>query len=197
MRALALLFSFFCLSCQPVLKTAYGIKKPKLETDNSIKKYLVKNKVDTSKVYVFKDYFAFAKASGKNLMEVPDAVFFNATGNLVRYKKETETCNARVDDFISEMENFSNQPDDPNIKLDEFLEMLSGKPIDEAADVKVFITWTVYAGRLNKTKAFEWIRLIEKAKARGVNANWYLVNCDFQKSWNLPPPVLAKLGIKD
>jgi len=191
------LISTFCLGCQTTVKTAYGIKKPRLETQASIKKYLVKNKVDTSHVYVLKDLSAFVTASSKNLLSIPDAVFFNKNGNLVRYKKETEDCNAKVDDFIAEIGNFSALPEDPNIKMDELLGMLYGKPISAKADVNVFITWTVYAGRLNKTKAFEWIKLMEKAKANGIKANWYLLNCDYQKSWNLPPQAIEKLGIKD
>lgn len=197
MRAAVLFLSFLCLSCQTVLKTAYGIKQPKVETGRSIRKYLVKKKIDTSDVYVFKNYFAFAKASGKNILNVPDALFFNAAGNLVRYKKETVQCNAKVGDFIADLENFSSLPEDTNMNMDEFLGMLEGQPIDKKADVNVFITWAVPAGRLNKTKAFEWIQLIEKARAKGINAKWHLVNCDFQKNWNMPPQLLEQLGIED
>jgi hypothetical protein len=197
MRALSLVFVLLlCSGCQTALKTAYGIKKPKLETTQSIKKYLVKQDIDTSNVYVLKDIKAFLSASQKKMLSIPDAIFFNKQGNLVRYKKETEDCNAKVDDFIAELENFSALPEDPNITMTEFLGMLEGGPINQKADINVFITWTVYAGRLNKTKAFEWIHLIEKAKAKGINANWYLLNCDYQKSWNLPPQALEKLGIK-
>jgi len=198
MRALCIaIVLLFFVGCKPVLKTAYGIKKPKLETTQSVKRYLVKNKVDTTHVYAFKDLNAFAAANAKNLINVPDVIFFNKSGNLVRYKKETEDCNAKVDDFIGELENFSTLDEDPRVTMDELAQMLAGKPINERADVNVFITWTVYAGRLNKTKAFEWIHLIEKAKAKGISANWYLLNCDFQKSWNMPPQVLDKLGIKN
>lgn len=185
-----------CVGCTPVLKTAYGIKKPKVESPGSVKKFLVKHKIDTSKVYVLKDINAFVTANQKKLMTFPDAVFFNKQGNLVRYKKETEDCNAKVDDFISELENFSTLPQDSSVTMTDLDAMLLGNPITERADVNVFITWTVYSGRLNKTKAFEWIHLIEKAKARGVNANWYLLNLDFQKSWNMPPELLDKFGVK-
>jgi hypothetical protein len=188
---------FFCYGCKPALKTAYGIKKPRLENEVSIKKYLAKKHVDTTNVYTFKDIQAFLVTSQKGMLSFPEAIFFNKQGNLVRYKKEAETCNAAVDDFLLDLGSFSDLPEDKSITMDEFQGLLKGAGELEKADVNVFITWTIYSGRLNKTKAFEWVNLINKAKANGINDKVYLLNCDYQKSWNLPPQVIEKLGIKD
>jgi hypothetical protein len=191
---LALVFSS---GCQSALKTAYGIKKPRLENKVSIKKYLTKYKVNATDVYTFKDIQSFLKAGQEDLLSFPEAIFFNKDGNRVRYKKEAEACNAKVGDFLSDLENFSKMPQDSSMTMKQFFELLSDKPTVENADVNVVITWTKYVGRLNKTKAFKWIELIESAKAKGINVNYYLLNCDYQKSWNLPPQVIEKLGIKD
>jgi hypothetical protein len=183
--------------CQSAMKTAYGIKKPRLETEKSIKKYLIKHKIDTTNVYVFKNIQSFGKAAQKDLLSFPEAIFFNDKGNLVRYKKEAVDCNAKVGDFLSDLGDFSKMPQDSTTTMNELFELLAGKPIEEKVDVNVVITWTKYVGRLNKIKAFEWIGLIESAKAKGINVKYYLLNCDYQKSWNLSPEAIDKLGIKD
>lgn len=188
---------FFCMGCKTALKTAYGIKKPRLETEFSTKKYLLRRDVDTSNVYTFKNIQSYLAAAQKDMLSFPEAIFFNKQGNLVRYKKEAEYCNAKVDDFLSDLSSFSKMPEEQSITMDQFLGHLNGDLQPEKADVNVFITWTIYSGRLNKTKAFEWIKLIDKAKANGINAKVYLVNCDFQKAWNLPEELRDKLGIKD
>lgn len=196
-KGVVVLLLMIVCGCHSAMKTAYGIKKPRLETETSIKKYLVKEKVDTTGVLVFRDLPSFFKASQMNLMNVPEALFFNRNGNLVRYKKETETCNAKVDDFITDLSQFSNMQEDKSITISQFSGLLKGNASQqENADINVFITWTVYAGRLNKTKAFEWIRLLETAKSKGINVNYHLLNCDFQKNWNIPKEVCDQLGIK-
>jgi hypothetical protein len=49
---------------------------------------------------------------------------------------------------------------------------------------------------LAQKKAFLWIDLLEKAKSEGVKVNYYLLNCDYQKSWDIPEESKEKLGIK-
>jgi hypothetical protein len=61
----------------------------------------------------------------------------------------------------------------------------------------VFITWAVFAGKLNDEKAFEWVKLLNDAKKKGINVNYYLLNCDFQKSWNLSKEEKEGIGIKE
>ena len=197
MRAVNLVIVFvLCLGCAPIMKTAYGIKKPRVETKPSVKSYLAKRNVDTSNVFVFKDMQSFLAAAQKNMVNFPEAIFFNKQGNMVRYKKEAEDCNAKVNDFLDDLNSFANQPEDKSVTMDQFLTMLSKSQSVEKADINVFITWTIYSGRLNKTKAFEWIKLIDKARANGIDAKVYLLNCDYQQSWNLPPELLDKLGVK-
>ena len=200
MRAsmIAATFAAMCaLSCTTVLKTAYGIKKPKLETETSAQRYLSRRHIDTTDMLTFKDFEAFASAQQRGMLSIPDAMFFNAHGNLVRYKKEGEGCNAKVDDFLTDLKQFSSLPDDTTITLNDLSSLVNRDLASQRPEVTVVVTWTIYAGRLNKTKAFEWVKLVDKAKANGIDVRAYLLNCDFQKAWNLPPIALEKLGIKN
>ena len=52
-------------------------------------------------------------------------------------------------------------------------------------EITVLITWATYLGKVNKQKAFEWIKLLEQAKDQGIKINYYLINYDLQESWNL------------
>jgi hypothetical protein len=197
-----LLFSIILLvsltSCKAVLKSYNQLKSPKLETESSIKKYLLKNKIDTSNVYVYKDLNSFAKASKMGLLVIPDIVFFNKEGNKVNYKEKGSNCNAHAGSFIAELSTFSNFPSDDTKKIDDFVKLIDNPKQTNftSAEINVFINWTIYVGRLNKVKAFDWIKLIEIAKQKGININYYLLNCDFQKSWNLTSENQEALGIK-
>ena len=192
-----LFFVMFLTGCKPILKTAYGIKNPKLEDKESIKKYLVKKEIDTTNVYVFKDLMAFATASQKDLLSIPDAIFFNKKGNFVPYKETANSCNANADKFLVDLKSFDHAVEDSTKKMNDVFKLLKPSMNFRRSDINVFITWTTYAGRLNKTKAFEWIKLIERAKKSGVDISYYLVNCDFQKSWNLTDQQKKQLNLKD
>jgi uncharacterized protein YceK len=184
--------------CQSVLKTAYGIKAPKIEDRASVKGYLVRHDVDTSNVYIFKSLPAFAIASQRDILSIPDALFFNREGDLVPYKDPGSDCNAKVGDFIHDLSGFDSVKPDKTQNINELLELLENKENHDTAraDVNVFITWTVYAGKLNRKKAFEWVKVLQHAQKRGANLKYFLVNCDYQQSWNIPADVQKKLGIK-
>jgi hypothetical protein len=185
------------VGCKPAVKAAYGIKKPKLEDNRSIRDYLVQKGIDTSYVYTFNSLQSFALASSMEFLNIPDATFFNRQGYYVPYKEPGVDCNASADKFLLDMAGFTKtQPDASRTmgSLVSLLKMPENKK-QNLAEINVFITWTVYAGKLNKQKAFEWIKLIEKAKQKGISINYYLVNCDFQRSWNIPPDIQRELGI--
>ena len=87
-------------------------------------------------------------------------------------------------------------PEDTNVKMNDVFKLFKNADVPQQnADITVLITWTVYAGKLNKSKAFEWTHLLKTAQTKGINVQYYLLNCDMQKDWNLPKEALARLGI--
>jgi len=187
----------FC-SCTSILQIAYGVKKPRLETIESIHVFENENGLDSTRTSTFKDLRSFVLASQQRFVTIPDAIFFNKEGHFVSYNKTAKECSANVDSFIEDIETFNTYAVDERIQLSNFVKLLSPQEEQELAkaDINVFITWTVYAGRLNEEKAFEWVKLLEQAIANGTSINYYLLNCDYQKSWNIPKEVQKKLGIK-
>ena len=200
MRKLILLFavSATLLGCKFALKTFKGIKNPKIESYASTKKYLFKNGMDTTRVLYFKNLNTFAFASKKKLLQVPNALFFDKSGSFVDYRKNAKDCNAKVGTFIDDL-NFFREAKRYSTKtirdLEKLVQSSNKNQVLEKTDVTVFITWSKYAGSLNREKAFDWVKLLEQAKRRGINVNYYLLNCDLQESWNLTAEQKKDLGL--
>ncbi len=193
------IFLVLLVSCKSTLKTIKGIKDPKIETYSATKKYLYKKDMDTARVVYFKDFNSFALASKKKLLQVPNALFFDKNGNFVDYRKTTSDCNAKVDGFIQDLNSFAHAKKDSTKTITDLKVLLVGSNknllMEKKADITVFITWAKFAGALNKEKAFDWVKLLEAAKQKGINVNYYLLNCDFQESWNLTKEQKEALGV--
>lgn len=195
----SLVLILLCLSsCNALLKTAYGIKKPKLETLSSIHAFEHEHGLDSTKTITFKDFSSFITASQQGFITIPDAIFFNEEGHFVSYNKTAQDCNANVDSFIKDMDTFDTYPVNETIKLSDFTQLLTPNILNNGSQtgIHVFITWTTYAGKMNDEKGFEWVNLLEEVQSNGANVNYHLLNCDYLESWNIPKEVQKKLGIK-
>ena len=174
-------------SCSYLLKKKYQIKKPKLENLKSINNYLSKKGMDTTHSLYIKDFKSFAEITKSMGMIIPNAYFFNKEGNFVSYKKKAEDCTAKITPFFSELNHLSELPFETNKKQDSFEQLLMPNSViknkKSNSTITVFITWAIYTGKLNDENAFSWIELVEKAKKNGIKIDYYLVNCDFQESW--------------
>ncbi len=195
MIRLSLLIVFALVSCQPVLKAAYGVKKPTLEQKKDVREFVHRNGIDSTRLVFFRDFNMFIDASQKKLLSFPDAYFFNSQGQLVKYNKTATECNAGVDLFLTELQNFDHHPID-STRTETDLRRLLRVSNEDSASITVYITFANYIGRLNKEKTFVWVDLIEKARAAGISINYYLVNCDFLREWNIPEETRKALGIK-
>ncbi len=188
MKKITLVFTVLLIvSCKPLAKMVFHVKNPDFETLETQRRFLQNNDVPVSEFFYLKDFNSFASASKNKYLSIPDAFFFNKEGNLVRYKKSSSDCNAKVDDFITDLKEFSNAPSDSLINVNKLLPLFESEAkIDlKKTDVTVFLTWAVFAGDVNKDKTFEWIKLLKKAQEQGISVSYYLVNCDFQDSWGL------------
>ncbi|KGO96243.1 hypothetical protein Q767_08305 [Flavobacterium enshiense DK69] len=179
--------------------TIKGVKGPKLETYTTTKRYLIKNNIDTSRVVYYKNLNSYVYAAKKRYLSIPNAMFFDKDGNFVDYRKNPSDCNAKVEGFIEELSAFKEAKKDSTKTLFELKKLLASsnnKALnEEPADVTVFITWARYVGTLNKEKAFDWVKLLEEAKQKGVSVNYYLLNSDFQENWNMTKEQKEDLGL--
>lgn len=181
-----LLLFILLINCKTLTKISYGVKNPNFKKNNDLYSFLNKNNIDSKSIYFFKDYDNMIKAYQLRYSTIPDAYFFNNNGNFIPYKSNAEQCNAKVDDFISDLKNINiNKSENKNIK--DFIPLLKNDKNEVIVlnEITVLITWATYLGKVNKQKAFEWIKLLEQAKDQGIKINYYLINYDLQESWNL------------
>ncbi|WP_417352797.1 hypothetical protein [Flavobacterium alkalisoli] len=195
---------FICLfffNCKSLLKKSYGITNPKIEKKENIKKYLLKNKIDTTNVLIFKDLQSYAIMTKSRGVKIPNAMFFNSKGNYVDYKKSPEDCTAKIHDFILDIKNLNNTDSETwQINdLSNFILHLDNRNetlFEEGKyDAYVIINWAIFVGKLNHEKAFDWINVIEQINSNDFKIKYYLLNCDFQESWNMTEDQKTSLGL--
>lgn len=181
-----LLLFILLINCKTLTKINYGVKNPNFKKIHDLRNFLNKNNIDSKSIYFFKDFDNMIKAYQLKYSTIPDAYFFNQNGNFIPYKNNTEQCNAKVDDFITDLKNINiNKSENKNII--DFIPLLSNDKNEVIVlnEITVIITWATYLGKVNKQKAFEWIKLLEQAKDKGIKVNYYLVNYDLQECWEL------------
>jgi hypothetical protein len=180
-----LLLFMLLVNCKTLTKMSYGVRNPNFKTNNELYVFLKKNNINSKSIYFFKNFNNMVKGYELKYTTIPDAYFFNQNGNFIPYKNSTERCNAKVEDFITDLKNINNiKYEDKNIK--DFISLLNNDKNEaiKLNEITVIITWATYLGKVNKEKAFEWIKLLEQAKNNGIKINYYLVNYDLLESWN-------------
>lgn len=77
----SVLFTAFS-SCNPVVRMAYGIKKPKVESETSLRKYLDKKDISDDNIYtVSSDDFKQVVSLNNN--KIPEMMVFNSEGKMI------------------------------------------------------------------------------------------------------------------
>ncbi|MFC4739391.1 hypothetical protein ACFO3U_05240 [Flavobacterium ponti] len=180
------LFIVFLINCQSLAKLKYGIKNPYFATESDLNSFLLKYKIQQNSFF-FKDWESYKQAITSKYSSIPDAYFFNKNGEFVTYKKTASDCNAKVDEFIAELNNFSSIEGDKTKNISEIIPLLTNTKNEkiDLNEVTVLISWASFIGKVNEDKAFEWIRILDEAKNNNVKVNYYLINYDLQKSWDL------------
>jgi hypothetical protein len=187
MKKIKLLLLFTLLvNCKTLTKISYGVKNPNFKKNVELYNFLKKNNINLKSIYFFKDFDNMIKGYELKYSTIPDAYFFNQNGNFIPYKSNTEQCNAKVDDFITDLKNINNNKSE-NKNINDFIPLLSNDKNEVIVlnEITVIITWATYLGKMNKQKAFEWIKLLEQAKDKGIKVNYYLVNYDLQECWEM------------
>jgi hypothetical protein len=170
--------------CQPIIKMLYGIKKPDVENEVSIKKLAYRLELDTSDIVSVnsKDFFTVLKEQG-----IPDGAIFDSNGEYIEYRQTDSSCNAGLFTFIPELSldkeyNKTNKTD-LNTEFKKFRDLKGNEiAIPEHADFYLLIYWTIWTGRLNKDHVKAWEDLAKK------NTNCKIkiikVNLDLQEYWD-------------
>ncbi len=183
----ALALSIFFSSCTPVLKLYYGCHEPKAEDSISLTKYYNKKGIDIHNMLVLSDSVKYYERI-KEVTGFPEIRVFNKEGHLIYYKDTAKACSAPAYDFTKTICSASGLKSNvsKNLKSEtNGLLELNNSPLnltDTLYDYYVFIYSARFAGRLNKDHVKVWQHNLENAK--GCKVKYYLVDMDWQKSWD-------------
>lgn len=180
-------FIFLFFSCKPLSKISVGVKNPKFKENSEIYHFAKKHDVELNSLFYFENWDMMKKVLKAKYSSIPNAYFFNKYGNYVNYRKTSSDCNAKVDEFIDNLEAFSTFPSDSLRNINQILPLIiNDKKVElKQNEITVLISWATFMGKVNDDKAFKWIILLEKAKQKGIKLEYYLINYDLHKSWNL------------
>ncbi len=185
-------------SCRFILIKMEGIKQPKIENHQSLSKFLLSSKVDTSEILGFRDTKALFEYYATEI-GAPDARFFNREKKLIDYRSIETDCNANVSPFIEKIDSINSLKPVPGKTMDDFLKnlvvektALDFKLEDQEYDAYIIIYWAKYLGKVTKSHISEWQKLITKVNNDKKKIRMILVNVDYQSFWGCQPSDVPK-----
>lgn len=181
------------MSCKNVMQLYYGVKKPKVESVNSIRKYINKNnKSSINYELIFFESINSLQNFGDNFGKsfIPDAFFFNTKGEYVKYEKNATECNAYVDDFILDLQNIDLQDSNSRITLSLIRELLvtesNTKIVFPKETIIIILSFAKYIGKVNHSHSFTWINTLNKVNNEGgLNLKIYMLDADLMNFWGI------------
>jgi len=182
--AILLILVFTLSGCKFIIYKAYGIKKPRIENEKRLNKFLKKKKLRQDNYLTIKAAYFLSTLKGRG---IPDADFFDAEGRYIEYRSTDTSCNAGVFGFIPALDptGVYNKPG-TKVLLEEYGKLLTPSGQNPAplpkADFYLFIYWTAWTGRLNKDHVKVW----EDAAIANTKARIHVikVNMDIQSHWS-------------
>ena len=180
----------FLPSCKTfILKSLYGIKKPKVESERSILKYAFKKGLLQDNIFTLsQDDWTWAVQNISFAKSIPDIMVFDKNGNLLKYREESQ-CNAKAFSFLSSLTKESKFEYDSLLTMKDLttkLKDLKGNntsfTINDSTDYYVFIFWAVWIGRLNKDHVKEWET--DALNNKNCSIKVIKVNMDKQEWWD-------------
>ncbi len=181
-----LIFVLLFSGCMPVMKLYYGYHDPGIEDAKSITRYLEKKRIAADNILVFADSNALEQRM-RVIQNFPAYRVFNKLGAFVYFKDTGVTCNSSAynfsDSICEKKELRTNSSKTIDSEMKGLLTLDNHLPEVDVSDYDylVFIYWTVWEGRLNKTEVRAWENSLKGAK--GCKVKIYKVNMDYQKKW--------------
>lgn len=190
-KLILLTFIFSVFSCASQKKVSISFE---IENISSLKSYLTKNNVliDTLDLYALKNFSSFAKFNNLDLLQVPEILFFNSNGYLVKNRFNNNECSKVIND-IKKIDNLSF---DKKNTIDQLLSDLSSfynNKVEENT-IYVVINWAKFVDDFNK-QSFEWYNEL-KNSSNEIKVKCIFLNLDVQENWNINEEQKKALNIK-
>ena len=177
-------------SCTRIITYTLGVRQPKEETKESLKKFISNYKIDTNTIYIPRDTSAFYKLNklaGKN----SGYIFFNSKKEMLMYKDTGSACSAPIFVFTKNLCDNENRlfykSQTISILTKEIVPLFSTDTTYENYDKYVFIFWYKYFGK-NKFKS-DVVDVLNSLKDNKCKTKLFLINLDLQPGWKKDIPI--------
>ncbi|MDD3738146.1 MAG: hypothetical protein PHP31_02475 [Lentimicrobiaceae bacterium] len=188
---LVLLMTGGCKKIGTKLLLVYsGAHEPRIETTESLRKYMQKKDMTSDNVFTTQNLDSFQNQMSLSGGGVPEVLIFSKNLDNITYRDTILDCNAPAFRAILGLDKNKTYKINENFNFDDIntgLCDLEGNPttitVDNNADFIVVIYWAKYVGKLNK----EQVNVMEKDAIDNTNANIQVVkiNLDYQSFWGL------------
>jgi len=184
------LFTLLVLqSCRSVMMGFFGIKNPDIEDSVSLVKYCEKKGINTNNLYTLsaEDNVKILNLIGGG---IPEIKIFNSHGQLIPYKPNPTFDHVAVFSFIDSLNSKKDFREDTLTSYSDLADKmrnlnghLIAPQMNPETNYHIFIFWTKWTGRLNKTHVIPW----ENQALSNPNAKVevYKVNMDIQQYWKI------------
>jgi hypothetical protein len=165
-----------------------------IENIESLNKYLIENKVtiEENDLFSIKSFNSFAYLNNDDKLQVPEILFFNSNGFLVKNRFNDNECSQ----VINEIEKIDSLKFNKNITINDWLEHISPLNNDttENGSIYIIINWAKFVDKFNE-QSFEWYKEL-KNQDSNLKVNCILLNLDIQEKWNLTEKQKKALNIE-
>jgi hypothetical protein len=193
MKKTILLLSVVLLtSCKRVLMTAYGIRQPKIESNESITRFLKKANIETAEIYHVDSANSYSFWNNiENINQPIDLKIFNGKGELLK-KLEQNQCTGIYSDQIAGMNLPGALPviikAENAVDVLKKFERIDGKrPVINDFDKEGFlvcITFSNAFGKAARNNISSWTNALKKNKSADKIKILYM-NMDMHTSWGI------------
>ena len=183
--------------------TIYSQKKLEIvfneETKKDINDYAYLNSIktiDSTDIYVLKDFKSFAEYNNEGKLQVPEILFFNSSGYLVKNRFNDNECTQ----VITDIKKINKLKFDKNVNINQYklkiknLNQPTLNEDDKVYEYYIIINWAKFVKDFN-TQSFDWYKQLAANPLKS-KVKCYFLNLDVQKSWNLNEKQKAVLKIK-
>lgn len=165
-----------------------------IENEESLKAYLTENKVsfENDDLYYIKDFNSFAYLNNNDKLQVPEILFFNSNGYLVKNRFNDNECSQ----VINEIEKINSLKFNKKITINDWLKHISplNQDITENGSLFIIINWAKFVDKFNE-QSFEWYKELKNQNSN-LKVNCILLNLDIQENWNLTEQQKKALNIE-
>ena len=181
---LLLIFAILLSSCRPVMMKYYGIKKPRVENEQSLLRKAKRFGFETNNIVCSNSENFLHILNGQG---IPDAKIYDKFGNYIEFKSNDSTCNTELSEFIQNLhkDTIYKTSEYPNFfeEYSKYRDLKGNElPKPNSADFYIVIFWTAWTGRLNKTHVKIWEELAKENKNCEIEV--LKLNLDIQNHWN-------------